>query len=173
MSYGVIYADPPWFWQARSPKGEDRSAKNHYPVMSLADIKALHPQIDIWAADDCVLFLWAINSMLPQALEVIDAWGFTFKTVGFTWVKTNKNGAPFTGMGYWTRQNTESCLLATRGKPQRLAKKIPQVLLAPRGEHSAKPAEIHARIKLLVPGPYMEMFARKRAWGWDAWGNEI
>jgi N6-adenosine-specific RNA methylase IME4 len=85
----------------RSPKGEGRSASNHYGVMSLDDIKAL-PVADL-AAEDCALFLWAIDSMLPQALDVIEAWGFTYKAVGFTWAKTNlKSDGFFTGMGYWT-----------------------------------------------------------------------
>jgi N6-adenosine-specific RNA methylase IME4 len=107
----------------RSPKGEGRSASNHYGVMSLDDIKAL-PVADL-AAKDCALFLWAIDSMLPQALDVIEAWGFTYKTVGFTWAKTNlKSDGFFTGMGYWTRCNPEQCLLATRGSPKRLHKDV-------------------------------------------------
>jgi len=89
--YGAILADPPWSWQARSPKGEGRSAKRHYPVMPLADIKAM--PVQRIAADDCALFLWCIDSMLPQALKVIEAWGFTFKTVAFTWVKQNRASA--------------------------------------------------------------------------------
>ena len=135
--YGAIMADPPWHWATRSPKGEGRSASQHYGLMSLDAIKAL--PIAEMAADDCALFLWAIDSMLPQALDVIEAWGFEFKTVGFTWAKENtKSSGFFTGMGYWTRCNPEQCLLATRG-----------------------------RIERLVGGPYLELFARSRAPGWD------
>lgn len=169
----VILADPPWNWQARSPKGEGRSAKNHYATMDLDAIKALRPMIDSYTADDCVLLLWAIDSMLPQAFEVIEAWGFKFKTVAFTWAKLNQDGTPFTGMGYWTRGNPEQCLLATKGKPQRLSKDVPQLLMAPRGAHSAKPPIIRRHIEKLLPGPYLELFARERVEGWTGWGNEI
>lgn len=169
----VIYADPPWSWQARSPKGEDRSAKNHYPVMSMAELRAMRMFIDAYTADDCVLLMWSINSMLPDALDLIEAWGFRYKTVGFTWIKTNQDGTPAMGLGYWTRQNTESCLLATKGKPQRVAKNISQVIVAPRSEHSAKPLAMYERIMKLLPGPYLELFARQRVPGWTAWGNEV
>ena len=170
--YGAILADPPWSWQARSPKGEGRSAKRHYPVMPLADIKAL--PVRRVAADDCAMFLWCIDSMLPQALEVIEAWGFTYKTVAFTWIKQNRaSDGFFTGMGYWTRANPEMCLLATRGRPKRVAHDVQQLVIAPRGRHSEKPAEVHKRIERLVAGPYLELFARRPAEGWDVWGNEV
>jgi len=170
--YGAILADPPWPWQARSPKGEGRSAKRHYPVMQLDEIKAL--PVQRIAANDCVLFLWCIDSMLPQALEVIEAWGFTFKTVAFTWVKKNRaSDGFFTGMGYWTRANPEMCLLATRGRPCRIARNVQQLVIAPRGRHSEKPAEVHRRIERLVAGPYLELFARRPVAGWDVWGNEV
>ena len=170
--YGVVYADPPWSWASYSHKGKGRSAEAHYDVMDLNAIKAL-PVVDR-AADDCALFLWGVNSMLPQALAVIEAWGFTFKTTAFTWAKSTKNGAGFRiGMGYWTRQATESCLLATRGRPKRLHADVCELIVAPRREHSRKPDEAYERIERLVAGPYMELFARSRRLGWDAWGHEI
>lgn len=170
MRYGAILADPPWRFAVRSPKGEGRSASQHYSTMTLADIMAL-PVAD-YAAKDCTLFMWAIDPMLPQALDVIRAWGFTFKTVGFYWTKTNKDGSSFTGMGYWTRANPEQCLLATRGNPKRINKDVRRLITAPRRQHSRKPDCIYDRIERLVPGPYLEMFARQRRDGWDAWGNE-
>ena len=110
--YNVILADPPWSFRAWSSKGMGRSAEQHYPTMRLEDIKAL-PVSDL-AAGDCVLFLWATFPMLKEALEVIDTWGFTYKTVAFTWVKENrKSPGLFWGLGYWTRANAEVCLLAT------------------------------------------------------------
>jgi N6-adenosine-specific RNA methylase IME4 len=140
--------------------------------MSLADLKKL-PVAD-WAAPDCVLFMWACDPLLPVALDVVKAWGFEFKTVGFYWVKQNRKSAGlFTGLGYWTRANPEQCLLATRGHPQRLAKNVPRVMLSPRREHSRKPDETIDRIERLVDGPYLEMFSRTSRDGWDAYGNEV
>jgi N6-adenosine-specific RNA methylase IME4 len=136
--------------------------------MDAADLKAM----TIPAAEDCVLFMWAIDPMLPQAFELITAWGFTYKTVAFTWAKINESGKDPIGGGYWTRANPEMCLLATRGKPKRLNADVRQLLMAPRREHSRKPA-VHERIERLVGGPYLEMFARQERPGWDAWGNEV
>lgn len=177
--YGVILADPAWHFVVRSRKGEGRSAKKHYRVMSLAEIKALDvPSI---AAPDCCLFLWAIDPMLPQAFDVIREWGFTFKTVGFHWTKTRKRAAMHKlseqcdfpiGPGYWTRANPEQCLLATRGHPKRLHADVPRLIVSPRRQHSEKPDEIYGRIKRLVAGPYLEMFARQAWPGWDGWGDE-
>jgi N6-adenosine-specific RNA methylase IME4/ParB-like chromosome segregation protein Spo0J len=169
--YGVIYADPPWSFQAWSGAGTDRAAENHYPTMDQAAIEAL-PVADL-AADDCVLFLWAVMPQLPEAFAVIKAWGFEFKTCGFVWVKQTKDEERFaTGMGYWTRANAEICLLATKGKPSRLNADVQQVIMTPRMEHSKKPDEVAGRIERLVPGPYLEMFARQQRAGWDVWGNQ-
>jgi N6-adenosine-specific RNA methylase IME4 len=179
--YKVLLADPPWNFRVRSDKGLDRTADMHYPTMSLDDIKAL-PVADL-AAPNCVLFMWVTDTHLEQSFEVITAWGFKYKTVGFYWAKTNKDGSDFTGMGYWTRANPEQCLfattgtddqclLATRGRPIRLAKDVRRLIQAPRREHSRKPDETHERIEALVPGPYLELFARTRRPDWTTWGNE-
>lgn len=201
MKYGCILADPAWRFETFSVKGRDRcpdgaaSAKQlrnlsrqnkperHYATMTLDEIKAL-PVRD-WAAKDCVLLLWAVDPMLPQALDVGAAWGFKFKTVGFVWAKerriTSSRGDAFDhpdekrfpmGTGYWTRANPEMCLLFTRGKPKRLSASVRKLLIAPRREHSRKPDEQYARIEALVAGPYLEMFARQTRPGWTAWGNE-
>jgi N6-adenosine-specific RNA methylase IME4 len=126
------------------------------------------------AAEDCCLFLWGTRPMLPEALEVIAAWGFTYKTEAFTWIKVNreKPRKPRMGLGYWTRANTEPCLLATRGTPKRLHKDVGQVIAEPIREHSRKPDCVHERIERLVPGPYLELFARQSWPGWTMWGNE-
>lgn len=124
------------------------------------------------AADDCVLFLWATYPNLPDAFRVIDSWGFTYKTVAFTWIKTNKDGTPFMGLGYWTRANAEVCLLATRGRPKRKARDVPQVIISRRREHSRKPDEQYEHIMRLVDGPYIELFARYPWPGWAGWGLE-
>lgn len=169
--YSVIYADPPWSFDVWSGAGKDRAAENHYPTMSQADIEAL-PVGDL-AADDCALFLWAVMPQLPEALRVIEAWGFEFKTCAFVWVKTTQDGErPATGMGNWTRANAEICLLATKGNPARLNADVHQVIMTPRMEHSRKPDDAAERIQRLVPGPYLEMFARRPREGWDVWGNQ-
>jgi N6-adenosine-specific RNA methylase IME4 len=176
--YRVIYADPPWTFATYSHKGKGRSPEAHYDCMTLADIKAL-PVAD-WAADDCVLLLWTTDPLLEKAFDVIRAWGFTYKTVGFYWAKLNKeSGGPaldeksfFTGLGFWTRANPEPCLLATRGHPKRRSADVRKLVVSPRREHSRKPDEVYDRIAALCDGPYLEMFARSSRPGWDTWGSE-
>jgi len=171
--FPVIYADPPWEFKVYSGKGKQRSAERHYDTSSLDTIKAL--PVAALAAKDCALFMWAVWPELPGALEVIRAWGFEYKTAGLVWVKqvSDTNPDPFTGMGYWTRANSEVCLFATKGSPRRAAKDVPQVILAPVGEHSVKPEEARARIERLLIGPYLELFGRRGVPGWTVWGNEI
>jgi N6-adenosine-specific RNA methylase IME4 len=170
--FSVIYADPPWSFKVYSGKGKQRSADRHYDTMSLADIAAL-PVAQL-AADDCALLMWAVMPELPGALEVLKAWGFTYKTVGFTWIKENRSGdGLFWGMGYWTRANAEVCLLATKGSPKRQAKDVHQVVMSPVSEHSRKPDEVQVRIERLLPGPYLELFGRRPTPRWTVWGNQI
>lgn len=177
--YRVIYADPPWRFSNFSEKGEGRNAIAHYDCMSFEDLCSI--PVSEWAEKDCVLLLWATDPLLPKALELIKEWGFGFKTVGFYWAKINK-GADlnslcasdfFTGLGYWTRANVEQCLLATRGRPKRLAKDVRRLMVEKRREHSRKPDEIYSRIERLVQGPYLELFARESRPGWDAWGDQV
>ena len=170
--FGGICVDPPWSFEVYSGKGKQKSAERHYDVMSLDDIKAL-PIADL-AATDCALFLWGVWPRLPDALDVTAAWGFEFKTAAYVWVKQNRSGEGLlTGMGFWTRANSEPCLLATRGSPLRLAADVHQVILSPVREHSRKPDEVRSRIERLVAGPYLELFGREQAPGWTVWGNEI
>lgn len=172
MKYGAIYADPPWSFKTWSAKGQGKSAENHYQTLSIDDMCTL-PVQDM-AANDCVLFMWICWPQLPDALCVIDAWGFKYKTCGFAWVKADPQhpDKPRMGMGYWTRSNSEVCLLATRGKPKRLHADVRQAIIEPAREHSRKPDAIRERIQRLVAGPYLEMFARTETPGWDTWGNE-
>jgi len=176
--YKVIYADPPWTFGTYSRKGKGRSPEAYYDCMSLADIEAL--PVAEWAAEHCALFLWTTDPMLEKAFAVIRAWGFTYKTIGFYWVKLNKSatrpvfGASdfFTGLGFWTRANPELCLLATRGHPRRRRADVPKLIVSPRREHSRKPDEVYDRIEALCEGPYLEMFARSERPGWRPWGLE-
>lgn len=119
--------------------------------------------------------------MLLDAFKVIEAWGFTYITCAFAWIKTNhlripidddEFGSVAIGTGYWTRSNSEVCLLAKRGKPKRLNADVRQAIIEPRREHSRKPDCIHERIEHLVAGPYLELFSRHSRPGWTTWGNQ-
>ena len=170
--YQIVYADPPWSYKVWTAKGGHKSASAHYKTMSLKDICAL--PVGGIADDNCILFMWATYPNLLEAFEVIKSWGFTYKTVGFTWMKMYANGNPVCGLGYWTRANAEVCLLATKGKPKRINKGVYQAILAPQRKHSQKPDEVRNRIvQLMGDLPRIELFARRNAEGWDAWGNEV
>ncbi len=172
LRYGAIIADPPWQFINWSAKGEGRSPSQHYDCMTLDEIKAL--PVGQLAAPHCVLFLWVVDPMIKQGLEVMEAWGFTHKTVGFYWAKTTLDGAGFPmSTGYWTRANPEQAFLGTIGKPKRRSAGVRRLIVAPRREHSRKPDEVHERVEKLVDGPYLELFARTSSRpGWDFWGAE-
>lgn len=175
--FGAIYADPPWHFDVWA-EGSARNASSKYPTMRMAEIAAL--PVGDWAAEDCALFIWVTWPKLIESLKIIEAWGFTYKTCGFCWIKADARQRemfrddvdPFVGMGYWTRANSEACLLATRGKPKRLNMDVRQGVIEPRREHSRKPDCIPQRIERLVDGPYLELFARTQRQGWTAWGNQ-
>lgn len=171
--YGAILADPPWAFRTCSGKyaTAHRCAEDHYATLSLGNLCSL--PVPHLAAVNCALFMWAVDSHLDVAIELARAWGFAYKTVAFVWVKTAKSGEPRIGMGYWTRKSAEICILATKGSPRRLDKGVRQVVMAPRREHSRKPDEVSGRIERLVVGPYLELFARERHEGWDAWGDQV
>ncbi|TBW33373.1 adenine methyltransferase [Siculibacillus lacustris] len=181
--YRVIYADPPWSFRTWGEAGQDRAPEQHYPTMPLDEIMAL-PVGDI-AANDAALFLWVYQPMLPEALRLIEAWGFEFKTVAFVWVKTSGphgQGRLFwdeadcrKGLGYHTRAGTEQVWLATRGKGyDRIDKGVGQTVFAVPREHSRKPDVIPHLIDRLVGDlPKLEMFGRTERPGWDVFGNEV
>lgn len=173
--YNIIYADPPWKFKVwkEGMKGNTRSASVHYPVMDNGDLLSFH--IHKLLSDDCVLFLWVINPMLDKAFELISAWGFVYKTVAFTWIKQNKKSDSwFMGLGYWTRANSELCLLATRGNIKRVSRGVSSLIVSRIQEHSKKPYEVRSRIVQLVGDlPRIELFARQKTEGWDVWGNEV
>lgn len=167
-SFSIIYADPPWQYVSVSHKGTPP-----YPCLSTKEIAAL-PIADI-CNKDCLLFLWTTYPMLPDALSVIKAWGFAYKTVAFTWVKTNPSGRGFHfGLGRWTRSNPEICLLGIRGSSKRVARNVPNLVIAPRRAHSQKPDEVRGHIVSLCGDlPRIELFARQKTDGWFVWGNEV
>lgn len=173
QKYDIIYADPPWQYRTYSKKGKGRSAESHYPTMSIEEIKAL--PVSELAAKDCALFMWITFPCLQEALEVLTAWGFSYKTVAFVWVKQNrKSDSLFWGMGYWTRANAELCILATKGHPRRISSDVHQVIVSRIEQHSKKPDEARDRIvRLMGDLPRIELFARQSPKGWDVWGNEV
>lgn len=172
MKYRVIYADVPWSYD--NPKGNDPAMGGvTYPTMSLGEIKAL--PVEEIADKNCGLFLWATMPKLEQAFEVIRSWGFTYTTTTFVWVKTNsKSGGIYSGLGHWTNGNAELVLFGKRGRPKRVAKNVKQIVMAPRGKHSAKPHEVRNRIvRVMGDVPRIELFARNKYPGWICLGNEV
>lgn len=172
--YNIIYADPPYEYK-ESGSG-NRTIKAHYPTMNIDDIKIL--PIKNLQADKCILFLWVTFPRLEQGLEVIKAWGFKYYGLVFDWVKLSKNGKPSWGMGYYTRQNSEICLIGVPKDKYRRLKPINRDVLSVvhslREEHSKKPDCIRDLIVRAIGDlPRIELFARQKTQGWDAWGNEV
>lgn len=172
--FDVILADPPWHyktWGVESP--QSRSAEKHYPVMSIGEIAAL--PVNNYVGKDAALFLWITWPILYETQEIIEAWGFKYKTVAWVWVKAKKSGFGFHfGLGYYTRANTEPCLLATRGRMSVEDRSIQALIYAPVRQHSKKPEDQYRKIETLYPGrKYLELFARRRRQGWAVWGNEV
>ena len=171
--YKIIYADPPWQYRVYSKKGQGKSAENHYHTMNIKDRMAL--PVDKIADKECILFLWITFPCLKEGIEVMERWGFKYKTCGFNWVKRNKKkNTYFMGLGFWTRSNSEVCLIGTKGQPKRVSKSVSQICDARIMEHSRKPAEIRVRIvELCGELPRIELFARDKVKGWDSLGDEI
>ena len=176
--YQVIYADPPWSYKAHGSKNYRYGmAQTHYNEMSTEDISAL--PIKNIKSDNCILFIWATFPNLHEALKVIKAWGFEYKTAAFVWIKKNKrSNTNFWGMGNYTRANAEICLLAvshkTKAQKQVLVHNISQIIEAPIEVHSKKTDIVRSKIvELLGDVPRIELFARKKVEGWDVWGNEV
>lgn len=187
--YAAIVADPPWHFKARTAlKVENwtsrRDVEKHYSVMSHDEIKSL--PVSELASADAHLFLWTTGPCLRQSFDVIDAWGFRYSAIAFTWVKLKKsfNASQLrvlplaesdlhVGLGLTTRKNAEFCLLARRGSARRKAKSVREIIMSPVREHSRKPDDVFTRVQTYCDGPYCELFARQTRPGWDAWGREL
>lgn len=175
--YQIIYADPPWKYETwtelKTEKLRRKCGSLCYPPMTIEDIKKL-PISEI-ADDKCILFLWITMPKLNEVFDVIDSWGFIYKTVAFTWVKQNPLGSGiYSGLGHWTLANPELCLLATHKKFPKRISPVKQLVFAPRSKHSKKPDIVRDRIIELVGDlPRIELFARQKVDGWDSWGNEV
>jgi N6-adenosine-specific RNA methylase IME4 len=184
--FGVIYADPPWAYQMYSDKGYDKSPDAHYQCMDLEAIKRL--PVMFAGAPNSVLVMWACFPMLPQALDLMAAWGFKYKTGG-PWNKLTTDGRQAFGTGYVLRSASELFLIGTHGQP-RIKNHSTRNVLFPgdawpdnlrdlgvivntlRREHSRKPDEMYGLLEGLFDGPYLELFARTSRPGWTSWGNE-
>lgn len=173
-NYDVIYADPPWSYNQMG-KVEGRTP---YPTMTLEDLKRLPvPQI---SAPTCALFMWVTNPLLDKALDLIRSWGFEYKTVFKVWCKRSSTGNPVSGCGWWSRPSTEMVLVATRGSGYMQWKQTfsePQEFVGLRRKHSEKPDEIRHSIRTFFDAPgglrRIELFARSKGQGFDAWGLEV
>ena len=171
--YQIIYADPSWSYSISSSIAGGRGQNTKYRCLRPVEIYDL--PVEKIADENCVLFLWSVYPMLPEALYTIKAWGFYYKTNAFTWLKLNKKShSYFFGMGQWTRRNTEICLLATRGNIKAINHSISELIETPIGEHSKKPKETRNKIvELCGDLSRIELFAREKTEGWDVWGNEV
>lgn len=178
--YQIIYADPPWSYNDKMT-GHSFSLDHEYQTQDLDWIKSL--PVGGVADKHCALFMWAVSPLLPEAIEVMEAWGFKFKTVAFVWSKTHPSGTPVSNLGKWTMGNVEMCLLGTKGQPKRARKDIKQLVVDTRTVHSKKPDEVRKRIvDLMGDLPRIELFARNDGSkglfgenpfdGWDVFGNE-
>jgi len=168
--YRVIYSDPPW----------ELHGVTGYPTMTAAKMAKVFPVAELNHPQGTVHFMWVVSSLLDKGIGLLRAWGYTYRTVAFAWVKTygvDANGVPklFMGLGGTTRGSVEICLEAHSGHPPSVAMNdVMQVVVAPLGQHSAKPAEVRNRIEELYPhGPHLEMFARNQFPGWDVFGNQV
>ena len=152
--------------------GREKSVEYNFRPSDILIIRTRHSMI--FDFDNCILFIWCVDPLLDKAFDVIKSWNFTFKTMGFVWVKITKQNKPKMGLGYWTRGSTEYCLLATKGKPKRINKSISKTIIERPREHSRKPDIIRNKIvELCGDLPRIELFAREKTNGWDCWGNEL
>lgn len=169
--YQIILADPPWAY--RNMGNIQATANTQYATMNNKDICNL--PIGKIAAENSILFIWATFPKIQEALNVVKAWNFEYKTVGFNWVKTNpKNGKPFFGVGWYTKSNAEVCLIGVKGKAPKISNSVSSIIIEPRKKHSQKPEEAKKRIvKFCGDIPRIELFAREKTPGWDALGFDI
>jgi len=177
--FNIIYCDPAWTYNdKRSGKGYKNpngagGCSKHYNTLSLEEICNLN--VKSISANNCMLFIWCTSALLDYGFEVIKSWEFQFKNVCFVWVKLTKDlTKPYSGMGFYTNQNAEFCLLGLKGKYWREAKNVKQIILEPRQKHSKKPDCVRDRIiELCGDLPRIELFARNKTKGWTVWGNEV
>jgi N6-adenosine-specific RNA methylase IME4 len=169
--FRVVVADPPWLFGDGLP-GKNRGAAKNYPCMSLGEICAFEDFHRQPIADDAVLFLWRVSSMVPEAYDVVSCWLFEPKTE-LVWEKLTVSGKDHFGMGHYLRASHETCIVATRGRVKPLVRNVRSRFAAPVGRHSEKPEEFFKIVESLSPGPYLELFSRRARPGWTCLGNEV
>ena len=178
--YNIIYADPPWsYYKYNAPnRNKNLNAAANFKTMSDEEVYKL-PVKDI-ADKNCALFLWTTWPKLQEGLRTISEWGFEYKTAAFVWTKSTRPTSPMSyfpryfGLGSYTRSGSEVCLLGIKGSMRRKNRFIGQVQQGIVRAHSAKPAIFRDLIvRLFGDLPRIELFARERIQGWDAWGNQI
>lgn len=171
LKYRVIYADPPWSYNDKMD-GHNHGAETHYQTQGIEWIKSL--AVSEIAEKDSILFMWAVSPLLPEAFDVIKAWGFKYKTVGFCWIKETPLFNTVANLGRYTMGGMEICLIATKGSPKRVSASVRQIVYAQRTAHSRKPNEVRtAIVDLMGDVSRVELFARQKHNGWDSWGNEV
>ncbi len=169
--FRTIIADPPWGFENWSEKGEAKNPSAHYDCLPLDQIKALN--VSHIAAPDCLLMLWATAPLLPEAIETMRAWGFTYKTFA-PWAKQSKTGRKWAfGPGYILRSAAEIVLIGTLGRPPIRSRATRNLIVAPVREHSRKPDDQYTMAEAIGAPPYAELFSRSSREGWEAWGKEI
>ena len=172
--YQLIYADPPWTYGNYAKAGLGKNSAEKYTTMSIEELKEL--KIKELASDDSILLMWVTFPQLKESIEVMESWGFEYKTVSYTWVKKNKSGDGwFFGLGNYTRANAEICLLGVKGKGLTVKSKTQsQIIDEPITVHSEKPLIIRDKIvELFGDVKRIELFARTNADGWESWGNQL
>ena len=170
QKYNIVYADPPWRYDNNGCRAERRSTTGRWA-------RRIYVRCPwrVSARKTVRCFLWVTFPQLPEALRVMESWGFRYKTVAFVWLKQNrKSPGWFYGLGFWTRGNAEICLLGVKGHPRRRSARVHQFIISPLEAHSKKPDETREKIvELMGDLPRVELFARQRVPGWEAWGNEV
>lgn len=171
--YELIYADPPWQFKDANTGGKHNSgAANKYRTTSIEELKQL--DVESLAADNCLLVMWWVGSMPQEAIDLVNAWGFTIKNMnGFVWRKITKGRKRYFGMGHYTRAGSESAIIAVKGKPKILNHSIRAVQTKTILEHSVKP-DLFRELAVELAGDVkrLEMFARSSTGGWDLFGDE-
>jgi N6-adenosine-specific RNA methylase IME4 len=182
--YQIVYADPPWQYGSKELYGDKINGykdgrrkrfaplERKYPTMSLQEIKRLQVPTE----KDSACFLWVTDSHLKEGIDVLESWGFKYKTIAFVWLKHYNTGTRVYNFAPWTLKSTEICLLGIKGKmsQHKTSNKVKQLIEAERTKHSKKPQEARKRIEELFGGCIkLELFAREKTPGWDVWGNEV
>ena len=176
--YNIIYADPPWQFNSKAYQDGNRDMlkleETQYDTMTINEIKQL--PIKKMCADDCICFLWCVDSFLKEGIEVLKSWGFEYKTIGFNWIKYYESGELCVNFAPYTLKSWEICLVGIKGKIGKIkvCNNVRGLLTNARTKHSKKPNEARNRIvQLIGDKPRIELFARQYTDGWDCWGNEV